>query len=82
MSDTQFEVTSPLMGTFYRSAAPGEPALVEVGQTVKAEDVVCVIESMKIFTELRTPHAGTVKEINAENEDMVMKGQALIVIEK
>ena len=82
MSESSFEVTSPLMGTFYRSSAPGEPPLVELGKKVAAEDVVCVIESMKIFTELRSPHAGTVKEIKAENEDMVMKGQALIVIEK
>ena len=82
MSDTRYEVTAPLMGTFYRSSAPGEPALVEVGQSVNASDVVCVIESMKIFTELRSEFAGTIKEILVENEDMVMKNQALIVIEK
>ena len=82
MSDNLYEVASPLMGTFYRSSGPGEPPLVELGQKVLAEDIVCVIESMKIFTELRSEHAGVVREIKAENEDMVMKGQALIVIEK
>lgn len=81
MSDKLYEVVSPLMGTFYQSSAPGEPALVTVGQKIAAEEIVCVIESMKIFTELRSEHSGTVKEILVQNEDMVMKGQALIVIE-
>ncbi len=82
MSDRRYEVKSPLMGTFYRSSAPGEPALVEKGQKVNASDVVCVIESMKIFTEIRSEYAGVVKEIAAQNEDMVMKNQTLIIIEK
>lgn len=82
MSDNHYEVTAPLMGTFYRSSAPGEPPLVEVGQEINASDVICVIESMKIFTELRSEFAGTIKEILVENEEMVMKNQALIRIEK
>ena len=81
MSDVH-ELESPLMGTFYRSSAPGEPPLTEAGKSVKTGDVVCVIESMKIFTELRCDHDGTVKEILAENEEMVMKGQVLMRIEK
>ncbi len=82
MSENLYEVVSPLMGTFYRSSAPGEPSLVDVGTKVAADQIVCVIESMKIFTELRSESAGVVKEIKADNEDMVMKGQGLIVIEK
>jgi len=82
MSENLYEVVSPLMGTFYRSSAPGEPALVDVGSKVDADQIVCVIESMKIFTELRSESAGVVKEIKADNEDMVMKGQGLIIIEK
>lgn len=82
MSDTTYEIVSPLMGTFYRSSAPGEAPLVEIGRKIKADDIVCVIESMKIFTELRSRFSGTVKEILAQNEDMVMKNQALIIIEK
>ena len=82
MGDQLYEVTSPIMGTFYRSSAPGEPALVEVGQKVKASDIVCVIESMKIFTELRSEYSGTVKEIKAENEEPVMKKQVVMIIEK
>jgi acetyl-CoA carboxylase biotin carboxyl carrier protein len=73
-------VTAPLMGIFYRASGPGQSPLVEVGQRVAEGDVVCVLESMKIFTELRAGRAGTVAAILAENEDPVMKNQALIEI--
>ena len=66
MGDKIYQVTSPVMGIFYRASAPGEKPLVEVGQKVNAADVVCMIESMKIFTELRAEMAGTVKEILVE----------------
>ena len=80
MSDERHMVTSPLMGTFYSAPAPGEKNFVEIGQRVSGEDVVCVIESMKIFTELKADRPGTVTRIMAENEDMVMKNQELIEI--
>ncbi|NQU03412.1 MAG: hypothetical protein HQ589_04620 [Syntrophaceae bacterium] len=76
-----YKVTSPVMGIFYRATAPGEKPLVEVGQQVNASDLVCIIESMKIFTELRAEMAGTVKKILVENEEHVMKNQELIEIE-
>jgi biotin carboxyl carrier protein len=57
MGSKTYKVTSPVMGTFYRASAPGEKPLVEVGQKVNASDVVCMIESMKIFTELRADQA-------------------------
>ncbi len=69
------------MGTFYRSPSPEASPCVEVGQTVNPSDVVCVIESMKIFTELRAAQAGTVKRILVEDEGLVMKKQELIEIE-
>ena len=69
------------MGTFYRASAPEEKPLVEVGQQVNASDLVCMIESMKIFTELRAEMAGTIKKILVENEDPIMKNQELIEIE-
>lgn len=81
MGDNTYTVVSPLMGTFYRSSDPDAPPMVEVGQTVSAGEVVCIIESMKIFTEIKTEKAGTVKSILMENEDMVMKDQAVIEIE-
>lgn len=81
MSAPTHTITAPLMGTFYRAAGPGQPPLVAVGQRVAAGDVVCILESMKIFTELRTDRAGTVRAILVENEDAVMKNQPLIEIE-
>ena len=82
MSDKIYEVLSPVMGTFYRASAQDTPPLVEVGQKIKASDILCIIESMKIFTELRSEYSGVVKEILVENEDPVMKKQALMIIEK
>ena len=80
MSNNIYTVTSPVMGTFYRSAAPGEPALVAEGQKINEGDMVCIIESMKIFTELRSEKSGTIGKILVDNEDAVMKNQALIEI--
>ena len=76
-----YTVKSPVMGTFYRASAPGEKPLVEVGQPVNVSDVVCMIESMKISTELRADQAGIVKKILVEDEEPVMKNQELIEIE-
>jgi acetyl-CoA carboxylase biotin carboxyl carrier protein len=70
------------MGTFYRASAPGQPPVIEVGEKINASDMVCVIESMKIFTEIRSEYAGVVKEFLVENEEPVMKKQELIVIER
>jgi len=81
MSPKTYKVTSPLMGTFYKASAPGEKPLVEVGQKVNAADVVCMIESMKIFTELRADQGGTVINILVDDEEPVMKNQELIEIE-
>ncbi|MFU8768998.1 MAG: acetyl-CoA carboxylase biotin carboxyl carrier protein [Desulfotignum sp.] len=81
MGKTVHIITSPVMGTFYRASAPDKPPLVEPGQSVKPEDIVCMIESMKIFTEIRCGHTGVVEKILVENEDPVMKNQALMEIE-
>ncbi len=81
MKTETYFVKSPLMGTFYRSPSPGEKPFVEAGQRVNASDVVCVIESMKVFTELRADRAGVVKRILVENEALVMKNQDLMEIE-
>jgi len=81
MSSEIYKVTSPLMGTFYRASAPGAKPLVEVGQRVNPSDVVGIIESMKIFNELRTQKGGIVKKILLEDEDPVMKNQELMEIE-
>ena len=81
MAANTYKIISPVMGTFYRASAPGKKPLVEVGQKVNASDVVCMIESMKIFTELRADQPGKVIKILVENEEPVMKNQELIEIE-
>ena len=81
LSENSHMITSPVMGIFYRSSAPEEKSYVEVGKKVNASDVVCLIESMKVFTKLRADKDGTVKEIFVENEETVMKNQDLIEIE-
>jgi acetyl-CoA carboxylase biotin carboxyl carrier protein len=81
MGSNVYKITSPVMGTFYRASSPGAKPLVEIGQQVNASDVVCMIESMKIFTELRAHRAGIVKKILVKDEEMVMKNQELIELE-
>ena len=79
--DNFFVVESPLSGTFYRSPAPDEPSYVELNQTVKSGDVVCIVESMKVFTEVRVEKEGVIRKILMENEDPVVIGQSLFEIE-
>ena len=81
MSPKTFTVTAPLTGTFYEAPSPDESPFVEVGQEVRAGDVVCIIESMKVFTELRTEQDGIVKRILVEDEDAVMRNQEIMEIE-
>lgn len=75
------EVRAPMVGTFYRRPAPQDPPFVEVGDTVAANDPICVIEVMKLFTTIEAPVAGRIVEIAAENEDLVALDQLLFVIE-
>ncbi len=81
MGSKSYKVVSPVMGTFYRASTPDAAPLVEPGQEVSAGQVVCIIESMKIFNELRAEKAGVVKAILVENEDPVMKNQEVMEIE-
>jgi acetyl-CoA carboxylase biotin carboxyl carrier protein len=74
------QVKSPMVGTFYRSPGPGAKAFVELGQTVKPGDTLCIIEAMKLLNEIEAEMAGTVKEILAENGQAVEYGQVLFVI--
>ncbi|MGF1491739.1 MAG: acetyl-CoA carboxylase biotin carboxyl carrier protein [Microcoleaceae cyanobacterium] len=74
------EVTSPMVGTFYRSPAPGEPTFVEVGDRIPVGQTVCIIEAMKLMNEIEAEVAGQVVEILIENGAPVEYGQALIRI--
>ncbi len=74
-------VTSPMVGTFYRSASPGAKPFVEVGDEVKVGDTLCIIEAMKILNEIEADKAGKVSKILCENGQAVEYGQTLVVIE-
>lgn len=74
-------VKSPMVGTFYRSSSPESPAFVEVGQTVNAGDVICIIEAMKMFNQIEADRSGTVKAILVENGHPVEFDEPLVIIE-
>jgi len=74
-------VKSPMVGTFYRSPSPGAKAFVEVGDTVKAGQTVCIIEAMKLLNEIESDKDGVVKAILIENGQPVEFGEPLVVIE-
>lgn len=74
-------VTSPMVGTFYRSSAPGNKSFVEVGQRVNTGDTLCIIEAMKMFNQIEADKAGVIKAILVENGQPVEYGQPLFVIE-
>ena len=69
-----------MVGTFYRSPNPGSPAFVEVGQTVKEGDTLCIIEAMKLLNEIEADKSGVVKAVLVENGQPVEYGQPLFVI--
>ncbi len=73
-------VKSPMVGTFYRSASPGGKPFVEIGQTVKPGDTLCIIEAMKLLNEIEAELAGEIKEVLVENGQPVEYGQPLFVI--
>ncbi len=74
-------VTSPIVGTFYRSPSPTAKPFAEVGKSVNVGDTLCIIEAMKIMNQIEADKAGVVKAILAENGDPVEFGQPLFIIE-
>jgi acetyl-CoA carboxylase biotin carboxyl carrier protein len=75
------KVKSPMVGTFYRAASPGAKSFVELGDSVKEGQTICIIEAMKILNEIESDKTGIVKEILCENGQAVEYGQPLFVIE-
>jgi acetyl-CoA carboxylase biotin carboxyl carrier protein len=73
-------VKSPMVGTFYRSPSPGAEAFVQVGQTVKQGETLCIIEAMKLLNEIESDASGVVKAILVENGEPVEFGEPLYVI--
>lgn len=73
-------ITSPMVGTFYRSPAPEEPAFVGVGDRISTGQTVCIIEAMKLMNELEAEISGEVVEILVENAQPVEFGQTLMLV--
>ncbi len=74
-------VTSPFVGTFYRSASPGASVYVNEGQAVKSGDVLCIVEAMKLMNEIEAEFSGKIVQILAENGQPVEFGEPLFVIQ-
>jgi len=73
-------IRAPMLGTFYRASAPGEKPFVEVGQRVRADDTVCLIEVMKLFNSIRASVDGEIVKILVENGGLVEFNQPLIFV--
>lgn len=73
-------VKSPMVGSFYRCPSPGAKSFVEVGQSVKAGDTLCIIEAMKLLNEIEADQSGVIRAILVENGQAVEFGQPLFII--
>jgi acetyl-CoA carboxylase biotin carboxyl carrier protein len=73
-------VRSPMVGTFYRAPSPGSPTFVEVGQSVKVGDVVCIIEAMKMMNQIEADQAGVVEAILIDDGEPVEFDQPMVTI--
>ena len=83
VEETELElavVKSPIVGTFYRSAEPGAPAFVEVGNRVKKDQVLCIIEAMKLMNEITSEYDGEIVSVYVENGKPVQYGERLFAI--
>ncbi len=76
------EVTSPFVGTFYRSPSPDAPSFVEVGSVVRQGQTLCIVEAMKLMNEIEAEHSGTIVEVLAQTGKPVEYGQKLFRIKK
>lgn len=79
-SGAENALRSPMVGTFYRSPSPDASPFVEVGQSVRAGDVLCIVEAMKMMNQIEADRAGTVTAIHVENGEPVEFDQPLITI--
>jgi len=81
-SDGLVTITAPMLGTFYRAEAPGQPPFVEVGKQVEPDTTVCIIEVMKMMNSVPAGVSGTISEVVAENAQLVEYGQPLFRVER
>jgi len=75
------EVKSPIVGTFYRSSGPDKPPYAKIGDTIKAGDVVCIVEAMKLFNEIESEVSGKIVEVLVEDAQPVQYDQVLFLVD-
>ncbi|MBM3427634.1 MAG: acetyl-CoA carboxylase biotin carboxyl carrier protein [Bacteroidetes bacterium] len=75
------EIKSPMIGTFYRSAGPDKPSFVEVGQSIKPGDKLCIIEAMKLFNEIESEISGTIVKVLVNDSSPIEYDQPLFLVE-
>ena len=75
------QVTSPMVGTFYRAPAPGSEPFTDIGVSVAAGQTVCIVEAMKLMNEIGSDYSGVVRQILVENAQPVEYGQPLFLVE-
>lgn len=76
------KITSPMVGTFYKSSSPDAPAYVQKGDSVKPDAIVCIVEAMKLFNEIEAEVAGEIVEILVEDGQLVEYGQPLFLVKQ
>jgi acetyl-CoA carboxylase biotin carboxyl carrier protein len=82
VEDDGYEVTSPMVGTYYAASSPGAASYVQVGDRVNEGDTLCIIEAMKMMNQIETDVSGIVKSIRLQNGEPVEFGQVLFVIDQ
>ncbi|HEV2235777.1 MAG TPA: biotin/lipoyl-containing protein [Ktedonobacterales bacterium] len=80
-ADSSVAIVAPLTGVFYPAASPTSPPFVQVGDAVQAGQTVCIVEAMKVFNEITSEVAGTVKSVQAQFGQLVHAGEALIRVQ-
>lgn len=80
-SSKYVEIKSPMIGTFYRSPKPEDPAFVNVGDTISAGDKVCIVEAMKLFNEIESEVSGTIVKVLVDNSSPVEYDQPLFLVD-
>lgn len=75
------EITSPIVGTFYRSPSPEKPPYIKIGDTVQSDSIVCIVEAMKLFNEIESEVSGKIIKILIEDASPVEYGQPLFLVD-
>ncbi len=77
-----FDITSPMVGTFYRASAPGEDPFVEIGSSISVGQTICILEAMKLMNEIESEFNGVIVEVLVDNATPVEFGQVLMRVKK